>query len=108
MQQADHAQQDRLRRLHRRPALCRRLVSILVVLGRVQDRDAEQAGRIDVWVERDRGFEGQGGREERVGWWKGENTAEITSCERIESQYISGTRMRSGKVGERTRISVPP
>lgn len=59
VKETNDAQKDRLRCLHRRPALRSRLVPVLVVLGWVQDRDAEQARRVDVGMERDRRLESQ-------------------------------------------------
>lgn len=61
VKETDDAQKDRLGCLHRRPTLCSRLVSVLVVLGRVQDRDAEQARRVNVGMEWDWRLESQRG-----------------------------------------------
>ena len=46
-QHADDAEQDGLGRLHGRPALGCRLVPVLVLLGRVEDRDAHLAVLVD-------------------------------------------------------------
>lgn len=79
MQQTNHAQQNRLGRLHRGPALRGGFVAVLVVLGRMQDRDAQEARGIDVRVEGDGCFEGEGRWQEGVGWWEGEVATEIAS-----------------------------
>ena len=79
-QHANHAEQNRLGRLHRRPALRGRFVAVFVVFGRVQDRDADFAGGVDCagglgvrkWGER--GCEG----EEREG--KGREGKGETDC----------------------------
>jgi len=73
-QHADNAQEDGLGRLHGRPALRRRLVPVLVVFGRVQDRDADFAGLVDCAsvVSGGGGVGESGGRgreEERAGRW---------------------------------------
>lgn len=61
--QADDAQQNGFWGLHGAPPLSCALVAVLVVFGRVQDGDAEQAVvRIDVGVEGDRVEECEGGR----------------------------------------------
>lgn len=64
--QADDADQYGLGGLHRGPALRRALVAVLVLLGRVQDRDAQLARRVDVGVEGDGRLEDQLRREMRV------------------------------------------
>jgi hypothetical protein len=50
-QHRNHGQQNRLGRLHGRPALGRRLIAIFIFFGRMQDGDAHVAGRVYVWVE---------------------------------------------------------
>lgn len=61
--QADDAQQDSLGSLHGAPPLGRTLITVLVLLGWVQDGDAEQSGiRVDVWMEGDGVLEGEGRR----------------------------------------------
>lgn len=58
MQQTYNTQQYRFRCLYRTPSFCRALVPVLVVFWGVEDRDAEPAVEVDVWVEGDGRFEG--------------------------------------------------
>lgn len=62
-EQADDAQQDGLGGLDGTPSLCSTLVPVLILLGWVQDRDAELAiMRVDVGVEGNRVLEEYAGR----------------------------------------------
>lgn len=80
MQQTNHTEQNSFGRLDRTPSLSGRLVPVFIVLGRVQDGDADEAAGVDVWVEGDGGVEGHGWWEEGVGGGKGEAGGEIGSC----------------------------
>lgn len=80
VEQADGAQQDRLGGLDGAPALRGGLVAVLVLLGRVQDRDAELAVLVDVGVERDRVLEGQGRRHVRVVGREDEARSKVAAC----------------------------
>jgi len=77
MQQANHTQQDRFRRLHGAPALGCALVPVLVVLRRVQDRNADEPRGIHVGVKRHGRAEGHGGWVEGVGGGEGEAGGEV-------------------------------
>lgn len=80
-EQADDAEQDGLGGLHGAPALGGALVAEAVLLGRVQDRDAQQARlRVHVGVERHRVLEGQGRRQEGVLRGEAQACAEVASC----------------------------
>lgn len=104
MQQADHADQDRLGRLDRAPPLRGLLVPVLVVLRGVQDRDAEQARGVDVGVEGDRRLEGQGRRHEWVCWGKAEDAPEVASCVSFLLLAMLYVRGEGGRVDERTSV----
>nr|POE53546.1 hypothetical protein CFP56_28768 [Quercus suber] len=68
---ADDGEQDGLGGLHGRPALRGGLVAVLVVFGRVQDTDADDAGFVDWRV----GVVSGG-----CGWWCGRERAGICVC----------------------------
>ena len=75
----------------------------------MQDRDAELAGGVDVGVEGDRVFEGQGGRGERVVGWEEENAAEIASYSREMGKLAHLEDQGARRVGKETgSIRVPP
>lgn len=66
IEQTNDAKEDRLGGLDGTPALGGGLVAVLVLLGRVQDGDAELAVLVDVGVERDGILEGELRRHVRV------------------------------------------
>lgn len=59
IEQADDAEEDRLGGLDGTPPLGGRLITVLVLLGRVQDGDAQLAVLVNVGVERDGILEGE-------------------------------------------------
>lgn len=80
--QADDAQQDRLGGLDGTPPLGGAFVAVLVLLGRVQDGDAQEARvRVDVGVEGDGVLKGERGGQERVFGGEAEAAAEVGACE---------------------------
>jgi hypothetical protein len=79
-EERDDAEQDGLGRLYGRPALGRRLVPEAVLLGRVQDRDAQLARRVHVGVEGHGRLEHELGRRERVVGREGQVCAEVGTC----------------------------
>jgi hypothetical protein len=70
VEEADGADQDAFRCLDRTPALRCILVAVLVVLGWVQDRDAEVSVFVDVGVKGDWLLEGERGRHMRIARWE--------------------------------------
>lgn len=79
MQQAYHTQQNRLGRLHRTPPLRGALKPVLVLFGRVQDRDTQGAAGVDVRVERYVVLECEAWRHVWVGRWERQVAAEVTT-----------------------------
>lgn len=79
VQQTNHTQQYCFWRLDRTPSLARLLISVFIVFGGVEDRNAEFAVGVDIWVERNRILEGKTWGEERVLGREGEVAAEIAS-----------------------------
>lgn len=79
MEQADGAQKNGLGSLHWTPALRGGLVAVLVLLRRVQNRNAQLSVFVDVGMERDRVLEGEGGRHVRIRRWEDETGTEVPS-----------------------------
>jgi hypothetical protein len=66
VEETDSAEQNRLRRLNRTPAFGGSFVAVLVLLGRMEDGDAQLAVLVDVWVEGNRVLEGKRRRHVRI------------------------------------------
>ena len=67
----------------------------------MQDRDTQLTSGVDVGVEGDWVFEGQGRWGERVVGWEGENAAEIASCSREIGKLINAEDKSVWLAGER-------
>lgn len=109
--EADDAEQDGLGGLHGAPALGGALVAELVLLGRVQDRYAQQARvRVDVGVEGDRVLEGEGRRHEGVLRREAEAAAEVGACSwgrgggRLGVSFLRGAGEREDWGGREIRL----
>lgn len=79
VEQADYAQEDRLGGLDGAPALRGRLVAVLVLLGGVQDGNAQLAVFVNVGMERDGILECERGRHVRVVFRENEPSAKVAS-----------------------------
>lgn len=79
IQQTQHTNEYRLRRLRRIPSLCRALISVLIITRRMKDGDAETSVRVDVWVEGNGCGEDEGGWEVGVLWGEEEGAVEVAS-----------------------------
>lgn len=71
----------------------------------MQDRDAEEAGGVDIRMEWYGGFERQGGREEGVIRRKGKNAAEISSYGQVSTRAEFGGGVEKGSIHLRSIYS---
>lgn len=85
--------QDRLRGLDGTPPLRGLFIAELILARRVQDGNAKLAVFVNVWVEGNRGLEGERRRQVWVGWREAHAGSKVSSCDGMVSLGTLDGRM---------------